>query len=93
MLIFLAILACSLLASSLSILEDYPIGNIASNHSTTQGEGRKSVAVIGAGLAGASVAFRAYEMFYPNSDLQLTIYEREPRYGGRIHTIRPQTEF
>ncbi|KAI7560663.1 hypothetical protein KC316_g12954 [Hortaea werneckii] len=93
MLLFLAILACSLLASSLSILEDYPIGNIASNHSTTQGEGHTSVAVIGAGLAGASVAFRAYEMFYPDSDLQLTIYERESRIGGRIHTIRPQTEF
>ncbi|KAI7237468.1 hypothetical protein KC330_g3097 [Hortaea werneckii] len=93
MLLFLAILARSLLASSLSILEDYPIGNIASNHSTTQDEGRTSVAVIGAGLAGASVAFRAYEMFYPNSNLQLTINERESRFGERIHTIRPQNEF
>ncbi|KAI7215585.1 hypothetical protein KC333_g5365 [Hortaea werneckii] len=93
MLLFLATLACSLLASSLSILDEYPIGDIAGNHSATQVGGRTSVAVVGAGLGGASVAFRAHEMFYPNSDLQLTIYEREPRYGGRIHTIRPQTEF
>ncbi|GAB1738075.1 hypothetical protein NU219Hw_g2582t1 [Hortaea werneckii] len=93
MLLFLAILACSLLASSLSILDEYSISDIVSNCSTTQDEDRTSVAIIGAGLAGASVAFRAYEMFYPNSDLRLTIYERESRFGGRIHTIRPQTEF
>lgn len=93
MIFFVAISVCLSLVSSLSILDEYPIGDIVSNHSATQDEGRTSVAIIGAGLAGASVAFRAYEMFYPNSDLQLTIYEREPRFGGRIHTIRPQTEF
>ncbi|KAI7283958.1 hypothetical protein KC345_g2595 [Hortaea werneckii] len=93
MLLFLVVLACSLLASSLSILDEYPIGDIVSNRSATQDEGRTSVAIIGAGLAGASVASRADEMFYLNSDFQLTIYERKSEFGGRIRTIRPHTEF
>ncbi|KAI7166013.1 hypothetical protein KC343_g11817 [Hortaea werneckii] len=93
MLLFIAILSHLLLASGLSLLDDYELGNRVSNRSAVQDSSPLSVAVIGAGLAGASVAFHAYEELYPHSRLQITIYEREPRFGGRIHTIEPQTEF
>ncbi|KAI7140617.1 hypothetical protein KC343_g7750 [Hortaea werneckii] len=93
MLLFIPILSHLLLASGLSFLDDYELGNIVGNRSAIQDSSPDSVAIVGAGLAGASVAFRASEMFYPDSDLQLTIYERESSFGGRIRTIHPQTEF
>ncbi|KAI7354182.1 hypothetical protein KC354_g11246 [Hortaea werneckii] len=93
MLFFVAILAQLLLASGLSLVDDYKLGNIVSNRSAVQDPSSISVAIVGAGLAGASVAFRAYEELYPHSRIQITIYERESRFGGRIHTVGPQTEF
>ncbi|GAB1733845.1 hypothetical protein NU195Hw_g7238t1 [Hortaea werneckii] len=94
MLLFIAILSHLLLASGLSFLDDWELGNIVSNRSAVHDSSPISVAIVGAGLAGASVAFHAYEeLYHPHSRLQITIYERESRFGGRIHTVEPQTEF
>ncbi|KAI6986598.1 hypothetical protein KC332_g6590 [Hortaea werneckii] len=94
MLLLIAVLSHLLLASGLSFLDDYELSNIVSNHSAIQDSSPISVAIVGAGLAGASVAFHAYEeLYHPHSRLQITIYERESRFGGRVHTIEPQTEF
>jgi len=46
----------------------------------------KHVAIIGAGVAGASAAFRLNE--FTGTSLFITIYERESNVGGRVSSIR-----
>lgn len=41
------------------------------------------IAIIGAGIAGASAAYHLYDQ-YAHADLDVTIYEAKPQVGGRI---------
>lgn len=50
------------------------------------------VAIVGAGIAGASTTFRLEEMAYPFRSLNITIFERESSVGGRVKTISPSLE-
>ena len=45
------------------------------------------VAIIGAGIAGASVAHHLHDR-YPHADLDVTIYEANPQVGGRIKSAK-----
>ena len=47
------------------------------------------VAIVGAGIAGASTAFRLYELTRPFPSLPITIYESEFGVGGRVKSILP----
>lgn len=47
------------------------------------------VAIVGAGITGASTAFRLQEITYPYSLYSVTIFERESSIGGRVKPISP----
>jgi prenylcysteine oxidase / farnesylcysteine lyase len=47
------------------------------------------VAIVGAGIAGASTAFRLHELARPLPSLNITIYESEAGVGGRVKSISP----
>ncbi|RJE18327.1 Prenylcysteine [Aspergillus sclerotialis] len=48
------------------------------------------VAIIGAGIGGASTAFRLNELTKLSSSIEVTIYESEPNLGGRVKSIAPE---
>lgn len=48
------------------------------------------VAIVGAGIAGASTAFRLNELTKLSSSIDVTIYESEPNVGGRVKSISPE---
>lgn len=48
------------------------------------------VAIVGAGIAGASTAFRLNELTKLSSSIDVTIYESEPSVGGRVKSISPE---
>ncbi|KAL1967555.1 hypothetical protein VTN77DRAFT_3070 [Rasamsonia byssochlamydoides] len=47
------------------------------------------VAIVGAGIAGASAAFRLRELTRSFPSVSITIYERESTVGGRVKSIFP----
>ena len=47
------------------------------------------IAIVGAGIAGASTAFRLHEPVRPFPFLNITIYESEAVIGGRVKSISP----
>ena len=48
------------------------------------------VAIIGAGTAGASTAFRLNELTKLSSSIDVTIHESEPNVGGRVKSMCPE---
>ncbi|KAJ5182654.1 hypothetical protein N7492_000270 [Penicillium capsulatum] len=52
------------------------------------GKDAPRIAIVGAGIAGASAAYHLHELGGSSSP-SITIYEREQRVGGRIKSIRP----
>jgi predicted NAD/FAD-dependent oxidoreductase len=58
-------------------------------HRSRAGTNPVHVAIIGAGIAGASAAFRLHELARPFPSLNITIYESEAGVGGRIKSIFP----
>lgn len=48
------------------------------------------IAIVGAGIAGASTAFRLNELTKLSSSIDVTIYESKPSVGGRIKSIYPE---
>lgn len=66
-----------------------PLGNTSTKHNHAD----VHIAIIGAGIGGASAALNTYDLNYPSSSRAVTIYEREARVGGRIETIHPATDF
>lgn len=55
--------------------------------------GQRHIAIIGAGVAGASTAFRLNELAGPSPFATVNIYESESNVGGRIQTIPRQPGF
>ncbi|KAF2496736.1 hypothetical protein BU16DRAFT_616841 [Lophium mytilinum] len=49
-------------------------------------DGRKRLAIIGGGIAAASLAYRLHDDFGPILPLDITIYEEAPDIGGRINS-------
>lgn len=52
--------------------------------------GQKHIAIIGAGVTGASTAFRLKELVGPSPFATVTMYESESNVGGRVQTIPRQ---
>lgn len=48
----------------------------------------KRVAVIGAGIAGASAAYRLQEYHRSRLPLDITVYEANPQVGGRVKSVK-----
>jgi len=52
-------------------------------------EQRPRIAIVGAGIAGASAAFHLHESFLSNQRPRVTIFEAAPRVGGRVRSVSP----
>lgn len=53
-----------------------------------QGNGSPRIAIVGAGISGASAAYHLHQLGSSSSP-SITIYEREQRVGGRVKSILP----
>ena len=49
----------------------------------------KKVAIIGAGIGGSAAAFHLHSLSRMEADYSITIYEKEPKAGGRVDTFTP----
>jgi len=57
--------------------------SIGNNYAASCDDSSKpKVVIIGAGLAGLTVAYRLHQKGYP-----VTVYEARPRVGGRVHSV------
>jgi hypothetical protein len=51
------------------------------------------VAIIGAGIAGATAAHHVHKLNLTSQPTSITIFEQGDRVGGRIHSFQPDTAF
>ncbi|PVH74685.1 hypothetical protein DL98DRAFT_22018 [Cadophora sp. DSE1049] len=65
-----------------------PQQTLVSNNQSTQQNPRKKVAIIGAGLAGATAAYYLHDSIRELQDVDITIFESSPQIGGRIKSIK-----
>ena len=61
---------------------------LSPNNQSTQITSRKKVAIIGAGLSGATTAYYFHDSLREIQEFSITIIESSPEIGGRIKSIK-----
>jgi protoporphyrinogen oxidase len=80
--IFIAFVARTAVATKVAQL----LLDLHSSECWTAHDGRKRVAVIGAGTTAASLAYRLYDEYGSIVPLDITVHETTSQVGGRINT-------